>query len=97
LAQSLENSKETFYSFAFCEVTEFKFKEQLISLEFWGHVTKLLELLELIHKKQKMSEANYANISYVYKWWDKVEAHLKGKANGTSPFVRDLKTYIKGP
>jgi hypothetical protein len=44
-----------------------------------------------------MSEANRANISYVYKRWDEVEAHLKGKANGTSPFAKDLKTYIEGP
>jgi hypothetical protein len=96
LAKSLENSKEALRSFAFREDTEFKYKAQLTSLEFWGHITELLELLELIHKKQKMSEANSANICYVYARWNEVESHLKEKANMGGVFAADLKTYLEG-
>jgi hypothetical protein len=56
----------------------------------------LLELLELIHKKQKMSEANKANICYVYARWNEVESHLKDKANSGGVFAADLKTYLEG-
>jgi len=34
LAKSLENFKEALRSFTFCEDIEFKYKEQLTSLEF---------------------------------------------------------------
>ena len=96
LAKSLENFKEALRSFTFCEDIEFKYKEQLTSLEFQGHITKLLKLLELIYKKQKMSEANRANICYVYAQWNEVELHLKEKANKSSVFAADLKIYLEG-
>jgi len=43
-----------------------------------------------------MSEANRANICYVYAQWNEVELHLKEKANKSSVFAADLKIYLEG-
>jgi len=50
----------------------------------------------MIHEKQKISEANRANICYVYARWNEVESHLKEKANRGGVFAADLKIYLEG-
>jgi len=64
-------------------------------MEFWASITQLIELLELIHTLQIMSEDNKATISYVYPRWMKLEAHLKKIANSKSCFATDVKEYLE--
>jgi hypothetical protein len=95
MVASLNNSKEALRSFAFCDDFEFSLKSVILNIGFWASITQLLELLEPIHKLQKMSKDNYATISYVYPRWTQIESHLKKIANSNSPFAADVKAYLE--
>jgi hypothetical protein len=43
-----------------------------------------------------MSEANNANISYVYSWWMEIELHLTQIANSKNTFATDIRGYLDG-
>jgi hypothetical protein len=60
------NSKQALREFADQPDIDFVPKANLQHSTFWFTIQELLELLEPIHKAQKMSEDNKANISYVY-------------------------------
>jgi len=77
MLQSLINTKEALQEFADRLDVDFPLKTNLQLSSFWFAIQELLDLLELIHKAQKMSEDNKANISYVYQRWLDLELHLQ--------------------
>ena len=96
MVKSLNNSKEALRMFAIRDEVQFPYKNQLQVHEFWAAISDLLQLLQPIHKVQKMSEANRANISYVYPWWMEIELHLQQIANSKNSFAVDVRGYLDG-
>ena len=94
LLKSLNDSKAALREYADRNDIEFAFKHQLQRGDFWFWISELLDLFEPIHRVQTMSEANRANISYVYQRWAEVELHLKKIANSNSLYATDVKVYF---
>jgi hypothetical protein len=96
MVKSLNDSKEALRRFAIRDDIQFPYKDQLQLHEFWAAISDLLQLLQPIHKVQKMSEANGANISYVYPRWMEIEVHLTQIANSKNAFADDIHGYLDG-
>jgi hypothetical protein len=96
MVKSLNDSKEALRRFAIRDDIQFPYKDQLQLHEFWAAISDLLQLLQPIHKVQKMSEANGANISYVYPRWMEIEVHLTQIANSKNAFADDIRGYLDG-
>jgi Protein of unknown function (DUF 659) len=94
MLQSLERTKEALREFAFRHDVDIKFKDKVIQHQWWAYNTDLLAILEPIHKLQKMSEANKANIGYVYPRWLQIELHLINIANSPNLFAADIREYL---
>ena len=86
MLQSLKRTKEALREFVFRHDVDIKFKDKVIQHQWWAYNTDLLAILEPIHKLQKISEANKANI--VVGWQGSVRkasvSHPKCKAVGIS-------------
>jgi hypothetical protein len=96
MVKSLNDSKEALRTFAIRDEVQFPYKSQLQDQEFWAATSDLLQLLKPIHRVQKMSEANRANISYVYPRWMEIELHLHQIANSKNAFAADIHGYLNG-
>jgi hypothetical protein len=94
IVKSLNDSKDALRSFAIRDEVQFQYKSQLQVHTFWAAISDLLQILQPIHKVQKMSEANSANISYVYPRWMEIELHLTQIANSKNVFAADIHEYL---
>jgi hypothetical protein len=62
MLQSVMDTKEALREFADRHDVDFLLKTNLQLLSFWFAIQEPLDLLEPVHKAQKMSEDNKANI-----------------------------------
>jgi hypothetical protein len=95
MTESLENSRQALRQFAVHPEVSFEYTTSLLDHSFWGQLTELLELLQLLHKAQVISEDNKSTLAYIYLQWIKITAHLQKIADSSSSFAAPIKSFLE--